>query len=346
MLRLMTEDEEKLAGKVSNISMRLNSIRNSLKQKLNREPTDSEWAQSCRLTEKSLHTYLTMSQKAKNSLVEHNLRLVDFWVRRFLENTKVAKDISYYDLMIEGIIGLTNAAENYDGRTRFAYYSSFHIRSALYQGITKLNPGSYASYRNIIINIKAIKIKEHLKSTLGRKPTDIEIASALKMKVNTYLSIKNAATNKKMISANSPCSSNCNNDDSSGESNSDIQTYLDLFLTSKQISSHYNIENQLWREDFNNILETILTPIERRTLAIRYGLISNNNNNTNKMNEPNSLYTTAELMCMSEESIRKIIIRALEKLRAAPSTMTALLEEGPPKPSITTTAGRLGARMY
>eukprot|EP01041_Mallomonas_annulata_P011677 gene11677-24457_t len=324
-LRLLTEEEEKLTGKFSFLGKRLEIIKKSLKEKLGREPTDAEWAQSCRLTDKNLNAYLLLSQKARNRLVEHNMRLADFWVRRFLENTKAARDVSYYELMTEAIIGLTKAAEHYDGRSRFGYYSQFYIRAAIYKGLTELKPGSYSSMKNIMINIKAMKIQQLLFNELKRKPTDAEIASKLKMKVTTYLSIKSAA-GKKVTSAESFVSQNKGGDDN-------LQTYLDLYLTSKQENT-YSMETRLWQIDFNHALNC-LTPLEKRTIAIRYGLMDGT---------PRSIDTTAELMCVTPEGIRQIIVRAMDKLRCSPAS--SVLEDGPPQQTLTTTSGRLGGTMY
>jgi DNA-directed RNA polymerase specialized sigma subunit len=67
------------------------------------------------------------------SINQHNLRLVDFWARRLLEHSKVARDISYYELVTEGVLGLTKAAENFDGRGSFIRYAQPFVRGQLYR---------------------------------------------------------------------------------------------------------------------------------------------------------------------------------------------------------------------
>ena len=47
--------------------------------------------------------------------------------------------MSYAELMIEGIAGLTKAAERYDGRgVRFYHFAEIYVRSAVLQAVTKL----------------------------------------------------------------------------------------------------------------------------------------------------------------------------------------------------------------
>jgi len=323
-LRLLSPEEEKVAGKISFLRKKLDSIRKSLREKLGREPSNQEWAMACRLTESRFRMYLILSQQARNRLIEHNIRLVDFWVRRFLESTKAARDISYYELMTEGIIGLTEAVNNYDGRGKFWYYAQFYIRSAIYRGLNVLRPGSQSTYRNTILNIKAIKIKDALTQQLERKPTHEEIANIMNIKVDTYKSIRDAAS-KKVVSLETQLSQ---------QKGPNVNTYMDLFLSPNQDTNAYVRDVKLWKSDFKDAFQ-VLSPIEHRTLAIRYGLMDG---------RIRTLQTTAELMCLSDEGTRFIIARAIDKLRN--SSAAQLFEEGLPMEPITTTSGRMGAMMY
>jgi len=114
-LRFLTLDEEMPAGRFSHMGKRLNTVRDRLYTKLGREPTHEEWATACRLGISDLHNYLDVSRKSQNRLVSHNIRLVDFWVRKLMEYSLAAKEISYFDLVVEGLVGLRKAAESFDG---------------------------------------------------------------------------------------------------------------------------------------------------------------------------------------------------------------------------------------
>lgn len=102
--KLLTEEEELTAARFSQVGKKLDKIKLKLDMKYNREISIQEWAIACKLTVKELTLYKNMSVSARNRLVQHNIRLVDFWVRRFLEHSTSARDISYYELLTEGIL--------------------------------------------------------------------------------------------------------------------------------------------------------------------------------------------------------------------------------------------------
>ena len=127
--------------------------------------------------------YLKLAVQARNRLVQHNIRIVDHWARRLIQHSNAGKDVSYYELVAEGLIGLTKAAECYKpGRVRFYTHAEIYIRSELYKGLTKLRAGSHASHKVIMANSKLQKAQNYLPYTLKRKPSDKELASFLKMK--------------------------------------------------------------------------------------------------------------------------------------------------------------------
>ena len=140
-LKLLTADEEIIAAKFSQVGKKLDMIKKYMENKLQRTITIDEWAKACKLNIAQLSMYRDMAHSARNKLVQHNIRLVDFWTIRLIEHSKNAKQISYYELLSEGIIGLRKAADLYDGSTRFIKYAKVFILSELYRGMTTLRPG-------------------------------------------------------------------------------------------------------------------------------------------------------------------------------------------------------------
>jgi RNA polymerase sigma factor (sigma-70 family) len=71
-------------------------------------------------------------QAAREEMVQRNLRLVVFWVKRYR-----ASGVPIQDLVQEGNIGLMRAVEKFDPRkgTRFSTYASWWIRQALARAI-------------------------------------------------------------------------------------------------------------------------------------------------------------------------------------------------------------------
>eukprot|EP01036_Dinobryon_divergens_P035857 gene35857-46546_t len=106
-------------------------------------------------------------------------------------------------------------------------------------------------------------------------------------------------------------------------------TYLDLFLRADQAGN--TSDQLLWKTEFQQALDSCLTPTEKRTLTIRFGL---------EDGKSRSVELTAQLMGFSTESVRKTILTALEKLKH--SNYSERLQEGPPEQPITTSSGKLG----
>lgn len=322
--RLLSLEEEMTAGKFSHVGFRLDTYKMELKQKLGREPSSQEWAKACDLTPTQLDTYYSLALKARQRLVQHNFRLVDFWARRLIEHTTGGKSVSYYELVTEGVIGLTKAAIRYDGRGTFIKFAQPYVRSELYAGMTRLIPGSFLSHRTVMLSARANKVKERFEIIHQRKPTDQEVAKELKMSVRTLRAELNVAALKKtVISASSKIGggssrgSSTKTDADGKADGGDGNTYWDLLHNDEE--SKFASDNLQWKIEFQQALDECLTPIEKRTLTIRYGLLDGKSRSINR---------TAELMCNSTEGIRKIIIRAMTKLRDSP--YGSILEEGPP----------------
>ena len=332
-LRQLTRDEEITAGKFSNVGRRMDKIHKILSDRLGRSPTDTEWAEACKINVGELEAYQKVAKSARNRLVQHNMRIVDFWVRRIIEHSKAAKDISYYELVTEGVKGLSEASEKYDGRGPFIKYAQHFVRAELYKGLTVLKPGSFAIAQNTkaaMVYLRTRKAFKILLEELGRDPTDVEIASYL---TSTGLNVSadtlqwaRDVVNVKIISAETKVTE-------AGDAGTDtLTTYLDLYLKADQ--TNFSTEALMWKVDFNAALDC-LNPQERRTIAIRYGLMDG---------RPRTVERTAALMCMSSEAVRLIIIAGMNKLRQ--SEHADFLLEGPPQAPVTTTNGKMGAIAY
>ena len=208
-------------------------------------------------------------------------------------------------------------------------------------GLAQLRPEKNTISQNgraTMIFLRASKASKLLKKKfieegeVMRIPTDGEVAKYLQ---STGLHVSEATIkwakavqNVHIVSADTSLGG-----DTLGE---DMQqnTYLDLYMKADQ-STDFSVDKLMWRVDFQVALEC-LTPVEKRTLMIRYGLLPDG--------KPRSVGRTAELMCVTPEAIRLIVHSALEKLRTCPNG--ECLMEGPPLPPLTTTSGRLGAISY
>lgn len=301
--RLLTEDEEKILGKMSHMYSKIETMKEKIcKSKGITDKSlvkNEEISMACNIDVQSIEMYEKLSNVARNRLVEHNIRLVDYWVRKFIEHSPSSKEISYYELVVEGLMGLTKASLTYDGRGKFSHYCQVFIRDAIYRGLIKLKPGSYIPYRTMMINNRANKLKLKLSKSLDRSATDGEVAKALSIRESTLKAIRSEA-NMKVLSGNAILYNNGNSDGGDKE-----LTYLDLFFRSLNEQST-KVEGLLYKANIESVLSATLDPTEKRTLSYRFGLFDG----TFRSSE-----LTAELMCMSAEGVRKIIIKSLEKLR-------------------------------
>lgn len=310
-LRILTEEEELTAGKFSQLGKKMINLRKDLSKKLERDPTDEEWAAACKMTVEELVMYINLSTQAKNRLVQHNIRMVDHWARRLIEHSNVGKDVSYYELVAEGLIGLTKAAESFQvGKARFYTHAEVYVRSELYKGLTKLRPGTHTPHKVMMVNAKLQKAQNYLKYTLKRNPTDEELGKYVNMKVDVIKSVRREAKLKVMSDTMSKDSRGKSDD--SGDSS---LSYFDLGMKSNPETSH--LETLFWKVEFNSALD-VLTPAEKRTISIRFGLMDG---------RPRSVETTAELMSESAEQTRRTIIKAMEKLKN--SDFAETLQSGP-----------------
>lgn len=282
-----------------------------LSKTLGRVPTDDEWSSACQMSTEQLHTYVDLGIQARNRLVQHNIRIVDHWARRLIQNSKAGKDVSYYELVAEGLIGLTKAAECYQaGRVRFYTHAEIYVRSELYKGLTKLRAGSHTPHSTMMMNAKLQKAQNYLTYNLKRKPTDEELSKFLKMKLDTVKAVQRESKIRvqtpEFIQQNS---------DLSGENR--VSNYFDVGEKAHSEGATGSDE-LLWKVEFNAALDE-LTATERRTLSIRYGLMDG---------LPRSVETTAQLMAESTEMTRQRLIKILEKLRNNPRA-SEMFKEGP-----------------
>jgi DNA-directed RNA polymerase sigma subunit (sigma70/sigma32) len=155
-----------------------------------------------------------------------------------------------------------------------------------------------------MLNSKLQKAQNYLQYSLQRLPTDEELSKYLNIKMEDIRLIRRESKIK--VESDSFLT---------GDQNSDVRgsgsapsSYFDVGqkLSSKQTSS-----DLLWKVEFNSALDC-LTPTERRTISIRFGLLDG---------QPRDVKTTASLMVETETNTRDTISRALEKLRSSKSDM-------------------------
>ena len=134
-IRLLRADEEiELARKIADL-LELERIREKLADDLDLDPTDvkdAEWAERVDMSLPSFRRRLLLGRRAKDKMVQSNLRLVVSIAKKYMN-----RGLSFQDLIQEGSLGLIRAAEKFDHEKgyKFSTYATWWIRQAITRAI-------------------------------------------------------------------------------------------------------------------------------------------------------------------------------------------------------------------
>ena len=235
--------------------------------------------------------YNNGDKKAKDIIVEKNLRLVIFVAKKYIN-----RGIEFEDLIQEGNLGLITAVDKFDVNRgyKFSTYATWWINQAIGRALID-NPqairlpvhlvGKYNNFNNIYVELEA---------ELGREPTCNEIAKKMH--------VSNNIANYLIMLRNQEFSTVSLNILISGEKD----TELECFVADTSIDFVNDMEYQ---ELHNNLLGLLnkcnLTINEKKVILLRYGFTNYG---------PMTLKEVAKLMRLTRERVRQIETKALEKL--------------------------------
>ncbi|WP_460202653.1 RpoD/SigA family RNA polymerase sigma factor [Scytonema sp. NUACC21] len=174
---LTQEQETSLSTKVQEM-MKLLAVKERLAIKLEHEPTVEEWADKMNLSPEILLDMLHKGQKAKQKMIQANLRLVVAVAKKYQR-----RNMDLLDLIQEGTLGLERGIEKFDPNKgyKLSTYAYWWIR----QGITRAIAQQGRTIRlpiHIVEKLNKIKqVQQELSQTLGRLPTTAEVAHALSL---------------------------------------------------------------------------------------------------------------------------------------------------------------------
>ena len=129
------------------------------------------------------------SEIAKRKLIQANLRLVVSIAKKY-----IGQGVLFMDLVQEGSLGLIKAAEKFDYSRNFKFstYATWWIKQTIIRAISN-------NSRTIRIPVhmadkirKYKKLYTHLSISLGREPTDDEIAEKMGIPVKKLTAVKKA----------------------------------------------------------------------------------------------------------------------------------------------------------
>ncbi|MBD6617212.1 RNA polymerase sigma factor, RpoD/SigA family [Komarekiella sp. 'clone 1'] len=284
---LLTREQEIVYGKQVQQMMTLIDAKEALAKKLHREPSMSEWADNVHQTEIDVKQTVAQGKRAKQKMIEANLRLVVAIAKKYQK-----RNMEFLDLIQEGTLGLERGVEKFDPTRgyKFSTYAYWWIRQAITRAIAQQG-------RTIRLPIhiteklnKIKKVQRELAQTLGRSPTPAEIAKELELEpaqIREYLNM-----------ARQPVSLDVKVGDNQ-------DTELQEMLEDDGPSPEYYTNQEFLRQDLNNLLAE-LTPQQREVLALRFGLEDGNEL---------SLAKVGERLSLSRERVRQLEHQALAHLR-------------------------------
>ena len=237
-------------------------------------------------------------QKAVDTLVEHNLRLVVSIAKHY-----TGCGLSLLDLIQEGNVGLIEAAKKYDVDKgfRFSTYATWWVRQKIGRALSDQSRSIRVPAHIAELVSKIKKIMGTMTQELGRTPTEEEIAKKLNVEVDK---VKVAL------------------DMSQSVSSLDIPVGEDEETTIGDLQADPSVKNlmaNLIDEANRQIIETVFATLNEReanVLRLRFGM---------NVNHAYTLEEVGNELGITRERVRQIETRALRKMRN-PVRMNVLRE--------------------
>jgi RNA polymerase primary sigma factor len=234
--------------------------------------------------------------EARQAMMEANIRLVMSIARRYS-----CKSLSFEDLVQEGIIGLLEAINKFDGDrgNRFSTYATYWIRQSIVRAIEKQDRLIRLPVYGCDAARKLERAQRIFADRQGRQPTHEELAQETGFPLRLVKALQQLGPEPLSLDA----MVGVGEDTSFGE----------LMSDERAVSPEQRALHALDREALLDKVKT-LEPKEQLVIEKRFGLFDG---------RIHTLKEIAEQLKMSREGVRHVQTRALRKLRLAIAGPTA-----------------------
>jgi len=252
-----------------------------------RKLSDSDKASSPQMR-RDLNWIVRDGERAKNHLLEANLRLVVSLAKRY-----TGRGMAFLDLIQEGNLGLIRAVEKFDYTKgyKFSTYATWWIRQAITRAMADQARTIRIPVHMVEVINKLGRIQRELLQDLGREPTPEELAKEMDITPEKVLEIQQYA--REPISLDQTIGD---------EGDSQLGDFIE---DSEAVVAVDAVSFTLLQDQLQSVLAT-LSEREAGVVRLRFGLTDG---------QPRTLDEIGQVYGVTRERIRQIESKTMSKLR-------------------------------